>query len=144
MSRKDIIKDEAYLLHLGLVFGEAALRLQSNSWSSQEPSPGKDQPSSAAQSRGLWVGRFHLKEEVGCGGYFVDISNIGVPLGAHLSSLTEITVGLNLSPDIPRESTAGCTLSFVSLDSPSSVPCSVPPGPALILQPVPVWSLSSV
>lgn len=49
------------------------------------------------------MGQFHLKEEVGCGGHFVDISNIGVPLGAHLSSLTEITVSLNFSPDTPRE-----------------------------------------
>lgn len=40
------------------------------------------------------MGQFHLEEEVGCGGHFVDISNIGVPLGAHLSSLT----------DSPRES----------------------------------------
>lgn len=57
----------------------------SNPWSNQEPSLGKEQPSSASQSRGLWVGQFHLEEEVGCGRHFVDISTIGVLLGAPLS-----------------------------------------------------------
>lgn len=58
-----------------------------NPWSNQEPSLGKEQHCSASQSRGLWVGQFHLEEEVGCGRHFVDISSIGVLLGAHLSSL---------------------------------------------------------
>lgn len=33
------------------------------------------------------MGQFHLEEEVGCGRHFVDISSIGVLLGAHLSFL---------------------------------------------------------
>lgn len=60
---------------------------KANPWSNQEPSLIKEQPSSASQNRGLWVGQFHLEEEVGCGRHFVDVSSIGVLLGAHLSSL---------------------------------------------------------
>lgn len=64
-----------------------------NPWSNQLPSLGKEQSSSASQNRGLWVGQFHLEEEVGCGGHFVDISSLGVLLGAHLSSLKSGFVG---------------------------------------------------
>lgn len=73
--------DEAHLLHSVLErqpSGDSPIPgpIRSHSWV-------KEQPSSAAQSRGLWVGQFHLKEEVGCGGQFVDIkSSIGVFLGA--------------------------------------------------------------
>ena len=70
-----------------LVLAGAVLMSGPNSWSNQEPSLGKEKSSSASQSRGLWVGQFHLEEEVGCGRHFVDISSIGVLLGAHLSSL---------------------------------------------------------
>lgn len=66
-----------------ILFWRSSPQVTGNPWSNQEPFLGKEQPSSAAQNRGLWVGQFHLKEEVGCGGEFVDIlSSTGVPLGA--------------------------------------------------------------
>lgn len=36
-----------------------------NPWSNQESSLGKELPSSASQSRGLWVGQFHLERKLG-------------------------------------------------------------------------------
>lgn len=48
------------------------------------------------------MGQFHLEEEVGCGRHFVDISSIGVLLGAHLSSLKSDFVSYNYSSGIPR------------------------------------------